>query len=764
MRQGKNIVWNFALLYGSILLLFIIAIGKIVYIQTKEREKLLSLAKTHINKGVIVYSDRGNIYSSDGKLLASSMPEYKIHMDTRTGALTQNNSELFYKYVDSLSIALADYFPGHNADEYRRRLINGHKKGNRWLLLHPEPITFRQQKDIHKMPLFNLGSTKGGLVLEKRDTRKKPYGGLADATIGSIYPVKQKEEKIAPKEGEEETKEEGQKKPRKRIGHKKKKKEERLRIVGKEEGKNGLEQAFNDVLTGEPGKGVQQKIASHNSIVLHKEPEKGCDIVTTIDTKLQDIAESALLDELHRISAKEGIVILMETKTGEIKAIVNKVWGERSERYIEEQNSALSNMTEPGSTFKTATLMAAIDDGYVNIHDSVDVGTGICYFYNVPMKDHNYRDGAPGTGYGKMTVQNALEASSNVAISQLIVKHYGKKPEKFVNKLYDMGLNDTIRLGMRGMGRPYIRSPKHKTHPWSGTTLPWMSIGYEVLIPPIYTLTFYNAIANNGKMINPLLVKEIRKDGDVVKEFKAKVMRDKICSANTLQQIKTALEGVVWSQTHATAKAAQSPYVRIAGKTGTAQISQGSVGYTGKGKTHQVSFCGYFPADNPQYTCLCVIRKPGPGHYPSGGRMAGSVVKNIAEKTMAIKGIRSMEDVVSDSAFTYTHPTFKRGLYEPLYDACKILKIDLYDSPDPSKTEKTWTRVALNNDTLSTKKITVKRNLTPSVVGMGARDAIYAIEQTGMKAQISGVGRVVSQSMEPGTTPVKGRIVYLELK
>lgn len=768
MNQKNRVMWTFVGLYMFIALLFLRAIVQAVVIQTVERDTWLSYAKSHIHKKVIVYSERGNIYSSDGKLMASSMPEYKIHMDTRTGALTKNNSKLFYEYVDSLSYALSEYFQDRTLEEYRQRLVNGHINKNQYLLLYPHPISFTQQKDVRRMPLFNKKGNPGGLVWEKRDTRKKPYGTLADATIGSIYSTQQKpDEKASKKEQDDVQQEEEEKDGKKRrwfFGRKQADAQDdendEPTVIGKEEGRKGLEAYYNDVLTGKPGVGVQQKVARNTSIVLHKEPEKGNDIVTTIDTKLQDIAEAALLEELYRINAKEGYVILMEVKTGEIKAIVNKEWRESLGRYVEDKNGALSNMTEPGSTFKTASLMAAIDDGYVDITDSIDVGKGICYFYNVPMKDHNYKNGAPGTGYGKITVQNALEASSNVGISQLIVKHYGKKPEKFVNKLYDMGLNDTVKLGIHGMGRPYIRSPKNEKHPWSGTTLPWMSIGYEVLIPPIYTLTFYNAIANNGKMINPLLVKEIRSDGEVVKEFKAKVMRDKICSSNTLQQIKTALEGVVWSENYATARAAQSPYVRIAGKTGTAQIAEGGRAYQG----HQVSFCGYFPIEDPQYTCICVIRKPGVGHYPSGGRMSGSVVKNIAEKTMAINGIRSVDAIVSDSTFRFQYPVFKRGMYASLQGVCKSLHIPLKDPYKKESTPPTWTRVVLNRDTLETKPIQVNTTVTPSVIGMGARDAIYAIEQTGMKVHMSGYGRVVSQSVAEGTPVSKGRIVYLELK
>ena len=788
MKNKKSrMLWPFVGIYAICAAIFLVAIFNIVVIQTVERSKWINLLDVHIQRDVVVYSDRGNIYSADGKLMASSVPEYTIAMDTYTESLRKKNGKLFFEYVDSLSLALSDYFQDRTQQEYKQLLLNGYARKNRNMKLYPHPINFKQLKDVKQMPLFNKGQNTGGLKVEVRSTREKPYGSLAMVTIGDIYQLKQEEvKKTEQKKTENSTDDQqvnteedtqGENKDDKKIDKKKKRKkckerkkkgeekkeEKKPKEKGREIGRKGLEAAYDDVLTGKPGIGIEKKVANRTTIILQKEPEKGCDLVTTIDIRLQDVAEAALLDELHRISAEEGYVVMMETKTGEIKAIVNMEWSEKQQKYLEQQNRVLTMMTEPGSTFKTASLMAAIDDGYVNINDSIDVGTGICYFYDKAMKDHNYKNGEPGTGYGKITVQNALEASSNVGISQLIVKHYGQKPEKFVNKLYKMGLNDTVSLGMKGVGKPNIRSPKDPKRTWYGTTLPWMSIGYEVQIPPIYTLTFYNAIANGGKMIQPLLVRSIVQDGEVIKQYKTKVMRERICSDNTLNQIKTALEGVVWSPNYATAKAAQSPYVRIAGKTGTAQIAHGLSGYSSGGKTHQVSFCGYFPADEPKYTCLCVIRKPGPGHYPSGGRMAGSVVKNIAEKTMAIKAIRTVEGICEDSTFHYQYPTFKRGMYAPLENVCELLDIDIV-KPDNKTPAYDWARVQLQNDTLLTKSITVNKTLVPSVVGMGARDAVYAIEQTGMKAHLHGMGRVVSQSVNPGTSAVRGAMVYLELK
>lgn len=713
---------RFSLVYFVLLFLFMLPIGKMFRIQLIEREHWMELAKSQVRTDIEVKPNRGNIYSSDGRLMASSIPSYVLYMDPCTDALREDGSKLFYEYVDSVSVALSGYFGDKSASEYRRMLVNAHNSGKRYLRLYPHRISYFQLKDVLRFPLFNKGRMKSGLIPQLRTDRVKPFGSLASRTIGNIYGDATKG------------------------------------------GSSGLEMYFDDVLRGEPGKATRQMIANKRIEYVEKEPRDGSDLITTIDVDIQDVAEEALLNELNRIGAHSGYVVMMEVHSGEVKAIVNMERSAVSGAYVEMRNGVVSDMAEPGSTFKTASLMAAIDDGYVSIYDSVDVGTGIEYFYNVAMRDHNYKGGKPGTGYGKITVENALEASSNVGISHVIVEHYGKHPEKFVEKLYEMGLTEPLNLEIPGTASPNIRSPKDENVDWSGTTLPWMSIGYEVQIPPIYTLTFYNAIANGGKMIKPFFVKEIRHDGELVESFETEVIRSKICSQNTLDQIKIALEGVVWHQRYATAKAVRSSKVKIAGKTGTAQISNGLLGYKYGGKSHQVSFCGYFPADDPMYTCLCVIRRPAPGYAPSGGTMAGSVVRNIAERTMAMKVWKNVEDLVSDSTFVYEMPTIKRGRYESVWSACHSVGLDLDNARRYRDMNCEWARISLSNDTLSVVGMSVNSHTVPNVIGMGLRDAVFAIEQTGMSVRVSGVGKVIRQSVAPGAAPTKGATVYLELK
>ncbi len=710
-EEKRNIMIRIGFIYLTVVLCFAIVIWKIVDIQL-EAEKWLKAIPNQAETTRIIKPTRGNIYSHDYRLMASSMPTYRISMDTRVPALHIKGGELFHKYIDSVSSALSSYFQDRSKSEYKRMITNAYNRGDGSLTLYPDRISYVQLKDIQKFPLFNLGRYRSGLIPEEQTQRVKPFGSLASRTIGGVYANEEKG------------------------------------------GMSGLELYFNEYLKGEPGVCTIQKAASKRIPVVEKEPKAGADIITTIDVNLQDIAENALIKKLEETAAHSGYVILMEVRTGEIKAIVN-MQKTSSGQYAELKNGIVSDMAEPGSTFKTASLMAAIDDGYINITDSIDVGNGRYFFYNAEMKDHNAHRG----GYGKISIQNALEASSNVGISRVIVDAYGEKPSEFVKKLYKMGLNETLALEIPGTASPNIRMPNDKRNPWSGTTLPWMSIGYEVQIPPIYTLTFYNAIANNGKMIKPFFVKEIRQGNEVIESFETEVIRSSICSNRTLKQIKTALLGVVWSKHYATASAARSDKVTIAGKTGTAQISKGLLGYKGgHGKTHQISFCGYFPAEEPIFTALCVIREPRIG-YPSGGTMCGSVVRNVAERTYALQKQQETGDITALEDFAYIQPQVKTGKYNKIRTATRKVGTSL------SGERSEWSKIQ-RNDSIAPKaeNLDVCEYQMPNVIGMGATDAVYAIERTGMRVHLEGKGRVVRQSIIAGTRATPGRLATLVLR
>ncbi|MHB9054687.1 MAG: penicillin-binding protein [Paludibacteraceae bacterium] len=705
---GKNIIGRFATVYIVIVFLMLTVIYNIVKIQTVEREGWLKLGTKNNKKDITVRPNRGNIYSADGRLMASSIPTYYIYMDTRVPALHENDGQLFTENIDSLSECLADYFQDKSKAEYKRDFTNAYRQGKGEYNFYKGKITYAQLKDIRKFPLFKLGRNKSGLLTKEMFSRVKPFTTLASRTIGDIYA--------------DETK----------------------------GGKNGLELGFDSVLRGIPGVSSRQKVANRWEEVVQVEPVDGMDIVSTIDVDMQDIAEKALLDKLKEIEAQTGYAIIMEVKTGEIKAIVN-MDRNADGSYSENRNGAVSDRVEPGSTFKTASLMAVLDDGRAKLSDVIETGNGLYHFGNAVMRDHNANHG----GYGTITLEQALDASSNVGVSRTIVKAYGDNPGRFVDKLYKIGLNEPFQLYIPGAAKPWIRHPNDKSAYWSATTLPWMSIGYEVQIPPIYTLAFYNAIANNGKFIEPLFVKSINKNGLVVKEFKARVINYQICKPSTLKDVRRALLGVVENPRYGTGKAVHSPYIRIAGKTGTAQISKGIAGYSAGGKTHQVSFCGFFPYENPKYTCIVVIREPKIG-YPSGGLMSGVVVKNIAERITAIDTVSTIYDLQLDSAYIdYKKPLVKSGNYEAFLNVMQNLKQSF------SGQGTSWIKAVSDGRKTQVINLPLVARTLPDLTGMGAKDAIYLCEKLGLRVNMSGVGKVKSQNIPPGIRPIKGQIITL---
>jgi cell division protein FtsI (penicillin-binding protein 3) len=606
---------------------------------------------------------------------------------------------------------LSRFFQDRSTGEYKRVISNAYQRGEGQFLLYPRRISYAQLKELRIFPLFRLGRNKSGLITQEYVQRVKPFGSLASRTIGDVY-------------GD-----------------------------GEKGGKNGLELYFDKSLRGKPGAATRQKVANTYLETIEVEANAGMDIITTIDIDAQDIAEKSLLDGLQQFQAKSGYAVLMEVESGEVKAIVN-MQRNADGSYSENQNGAVSDQMEPGSTFKTMSLMAALDDGKVKLSDTVDTKDGIYRFANRDMRDHNYK-GKGVSGFHRISLAEALHCSSNIGISRAIVEAYGDNPSKFVDKLYSMKLNEAMNIEIPGAAAPKIRHPKDKNSYWSHTTLPWMSIGYEVQIPPIYTLAFYNAIANNGKLIRPFFVKSIHDNGYEVKQFKTEIINRSICSSSTLKQIQEALLGVVEGKL-GTAKNVKSPYFQIAGKTGTAQISAGSSGYDRS--RHLVSFCGYFPAGNPQYTCIVVIKEPQ--GYPSGGLMAGSVFKNIAENVFALKSkINPVEFKETFAEEGTQHFRIKKGYYKSTERA--ISKFDLKITGESAE----WITTSTADDgSISVKPMTQIQGLVPDVTGMGAKDAVYLLEKSGLRVNLSGRGKVVSQSMSPGVFVEKGRTVMLELR
>ena len=610
---------------------------------------------------------------------------------------------LFKSHLDEICEGLHRIFPDRSAAAFKQHLQNGRNRKSRYYRIYPRRVSYIQYKEVQKLPFFNLGKNRSGLQGVASNNRKRPFGSLAQRTIGDVYADT---------------------------------------ALG---AKNGIELAFDTLLKGKKGVTHRQKVMNKYLNITDIEPIDGADIISTIDVDMQDICEKALVDKLYELNAMVGVAVLMEVKTGEVKAIVNMSKGNDG-KYYEMRNNAISDMMEPGSTFKTASIMVALEDGKIEPDTKVDTGNGVKMMHGRPMKDHNWNRG----GYGVIDVTRILEVSSNVGVSSIIDQYYYDNPQKFVDGLKRLGITEPLHLQIAGEGKPNIKGPKERY--FAKTTLPWMSIGYETQIPPLNILTFYNAIANDGIMVRPKFVKAAVKDGQIIQEYPTEVIREKIASESTLEKIRTILEKVV---SQGLAKPAGSKQFAVAGKTGTAQISQGAAGYTAGGRKYLVSFCGYFPADAPKYSLIVSIQKPG---LPaSGGLMAGSVFSKIAERVFAKNLSYELKNAIDST--TVVIPDVKSGdLAETSYVLGKL------NVPTEGKTSKTsWGRVEEDSVGVKLEQQSLKTGIMPNVVGMGAKDAVYLLEKAGLKVNIAGVGKVTRQSIPSGNKYLKGQTVALQL-
>ena len=682
-------------------------IAKAGIIMFAERDYWQAVADRFKKENVVITPNRGNIISSDGKLMASSLPEYKIYMDFKAGGITKDT--MLMNHLGEICKGLNKIFPDKSAAEFKSHLLKGRKKGSRNFLIYPKRISYIQYKEAKRLPVFNLNKYKGGFHEQAFNQRKKPFGSLATRTLGDVY------------------------------------------ADTAQGAKNGLELSFDTILKGRNGITHRQKVMNKYLNIVDIPPVDGYDIVTTIDVGMQDIAEKALVDMLKDINGNVGVAVLMEVATGDVKAIVNMTKGSDG-IYREVKNNAISDMMEPGSTFKTASIMVALEDGVITLNDGVDTGNGVKMMHKRPMRDHNWRRG----GYQYLTVPQILMYSSNIGVSELIDSHYFNNPDKFVDGLYRMSINQPLNLQIPGEGKPNIRRPKNGR--WSKTALAWMSIGYETQIPPINTLTFYNAIANNGVMVRPKFVKTIMKNGEVVREYPTEVINPAICSQRTLGQIQEVLELVV---SKGLGKQAGSSQFKVSGKTGTAQVAQGSGGYKTGTVQYLVSFCGYFPSEAPKYSCIVAIQKSG---LPaSGGLMAGGVFGKIAERVYA-KDLTADLKLAIDSN-TVVIPDVKTGdMNEGKYilDALKIQNRTQYTASNTNKP--VWGNAQANPQAVLLHQREMLRDFVPSVIGMGAKDAVYLLESKGLKVNISGVGKVHHQSIAQGSLLRKGQTIGLQLR
>ena len=659
----KDIAWRIYTVYFVVCLFGLGIVGKALTIQLVEGTELKQKVQSRTLKDKSIKAVRGNIYSSDGSLLATSIPIYEVRFDPNADAISD---VLFADKVDSLAWSLSELFMDRSPASYRKELIAARTKGARYHLIRRN-IKYTELKQMKNFPLFRRGKYKGGFITIQQNKRERPFRILAARTIGY------EREDVSPV---------------------------------------GLEGAYSDALSGIDGKRLMQKISGGVWMPVgdadEVEPEDGKDIYTTIDVNLQDVAENALLKQLEKHEADHGTVVLMEVATGAIKAIAN-LKRTSSGSYYEGYNYAIGESTEPGSTFKLPALIAALEDGYVDMGDIIDCGNGSKQYYDRTMFDSNYDKG----GWGKITVQRVLEVSSNIGMAEIITKNYSQNPQKFIDRLAKMNLRDQLGIEIEGEGNPYIKNASEDT--WSGISLAWMAHGYELQMTPLQILTFYNAVANGGVMVKPKFVEKITKGRKVVETIETEVLNPRICSKETIEKVQLALEGVV---SNGTASNLRNADYKIAGKTGTAQIANNRGGvnaYKDKSKvSHQASFAGYFPADNPQYSCIVVINAPSRNVY-YGNLVAGPIFKEVADKVYAnsleMHEALEQQKFYANSAIPYS----KHGYKDNAKKVFGRLGIPVKSSAGDAE----WVVTSTQTKGVQLAPRVIRDNLVPNVCGNG---------------------------------------------
>lgn len=701
MSMKGEIVWRIGMIYLFMMVVATAIVVKTLHVQMLEGEKWRNKSRAVRVKDFQVAPNRGDICACDGRKLASSVPYYVLHFD----AVVVKN-EVFRAQVDSLALCLSHFFRDESPAYYKKRLQTAKSQKKRYFLLNKRKVSYNELKKIRSFPIFRLGKNRGGLIEVMNSVRLQPHVNLAGRTIGYLN------------ESED----------------------------GSFEGRVGIEGAFENELKGIPGRSVKQMMSGTWVPVTVEEPEDGNDVITTLDVDYQDIVQNALLRQLEKFEADKGCAVLMEVKTGDIKAIANFSRTESGD-YREDMNYAIGDAGEPGSVIKAATMMALLEDDYLQPEDTMDLGgTGVYKFYDRKLTDSDNKKP------GKITVQHVFEISSN-GIAKLVYEHYKEKPERFINRLCAMNLDKKTGICLKGEGKPYVKHPSDKD--WSGITLPWMSIGYEVKMTPLQVLAFYNAIANDGQRMRPRLVKEIRNRGEVVERFEPEEVGGRICSRRTLKKMKVMLEGVV---ENGTARNIYTSHYRIAGKTGTARIATGTKGYGIR--KYRASFVGFFPADKPLYSCIVVVDNPSlsKGFYAS--QVSSPVFREIADKVYAIAYMQYGEQPITAEK---TLPVCKNGLKEDFLTIFDELDYELEGVDEVENTDWVITASA-ESENMVLKPRRVNNSVVPNVKGMGLRDALFLLENAGLKVKVSGAGMVQRQSVSPGQEAREGTVVLIELK
>ena len=649
------------------------------------------------SKTATIPANRGNILSCDRQVLSGTVPKYALYMDFAVSDPDSVSKEktiafrdsAFRVDLDSIAEGLARIFPDRDEQWFRQRLLQGKKRGKYSWRIYPKLATYVQYRACKELPFLRESMYRSGFHADEMLLRLKPYGGLASRTIGELYNDTSSRPKC------------------------------------------GLELSFDSILSGRPGTKHYITMRNRKVPVVDTPAENGHDLLTTIDINIQDFADRTLRSKLKEelVNGEIGVAVVMEVKTGDVKAIVNLTRGQDGE-YYEMKNNAVSDLWEPGSTFKTASIMVALEDGKIDLNKTVDCAPGIVNMHGRKMKDHNWHRG----GYGVLKVEDILGQSSNIGVSKIIDEAYGSNPAAFVDGLHREGVGIPLDLPFVGKGEPRVPSPRDKARYWSKPDLPWMSIGYVTMLPPISTLTFYNAIANGGKMVRPRFVKAELKDGMVVREFPTEVIKERICKPSTLRDIQYCLEHVVSGGLGRKAGNGGKLF-KVSGKTGTAQFSENG---SYAGRKYMVSFCGYFPSDDPKYSCIVCIKKHG---LPAScGGQCGPVFSEISQYIMSRDSMRNAVAAAdTNSVFV---PEATRGSRE--------------------RAEAIVEGMGLTDKHLNTEEPdTLPLNLVPDVLGMGVKDAVYTLQKRGLRVRINGRGPIVKQDVAPGSPATKGKTITL---
>lgn len=705
MDVKKDILWRVYLCFLGIIVLGVLVIGRAFYIQNVQGSYWRGMSDSLHLKYMPINAERGSIYSEDGNMLSTSIPVFDIYIDFGAAGLREKKGKRFYENIDSLSISLSGLFNDQTAEEYKKQLTVSYQNEDRYFLLKRK-ISFEQYKQLRDFVLVREGRNKSGFIAELRDSRVNPYVLLANRTIG---------------------------------------------LSRGDTSKNvGLERTYDSLLKGQTGQRLVRYMAGVYVPVdgAEIEPENGKDIITTLDTYIQDAAENALMKMMVMNNSLHGTCIVMETATGKIKAIANL--GKRPDgTYMEDYNYGIGKKTEPGSIFKLATLLSLLEDKYVDTNTVVDCEGGSKTFYGLRIRDSHL-------GTGRITVKEAFASSSNVAFAKLAEQYYSANPSQFYNHLHRMRLDTATGIDIVGQATPLVKKPGGKF--WGKTTLPFMAHGYEELLTPLHMLMVYNAVANNGRMMKPYLVNSVRSMGIDVKTFSPKVLVERICSEETLGKLKSCLLDVVESE-HGTAHSLKSNYYSFAGKTGTAVTALDNKGYNKGNKIYQSSFMGYFPADNPKYSIAVVVQNGHESRLAYGGAVAAPVFREVADKiyasSLSYHPFYAIKPAVDSAAYNYV------GLKNDINKILSVLKIPFLDSAVAGY----WRSLNIydNKVVLNAVNSLPATAVIPKVVGLGLKDAIYMLENSGLKVAAAGRGKVIYQSLQEGTAFSKGQTINIQL-